>query len=154
MGKTTDIVSGIAEPLIEKEGLELVDIEFVKEGANYYLRVFIDNEENDIGLSECEVVSKILSEELDKIDPIEQSYILEVSSPGIERPLKKLTDFDDFKGSLVTIKTYAPVDGKKEFTGNILIRDEDKIKIKLKGQEKVVTIPFKSIAAANIAIDF
>ncbi|MFW5992191.1 MAG: ribosome maturation factor RimP [Halanaerobiaceae bacterium] len=154
MGKTTDIVTGIAEPIVENQGLNLVDVEYVKEGPGYYLRVFIDNEENNIGLDQCEKVSILLSKELDRIDPIEESYILEVSSPGIERSLKTRADFDNFQGSLVTVKTYAPIDGKKEFTGNLIQREDDNIKIKLKDQNKMITIPFDSIAAANIAVDF
>ena len=154
MGKTVDMVTDMTKPIVEKEGLELVDVEYVKEGSQYYLRVFIDNEEDNIGIDECETISKILSDELDRKNPINEGYILEVSSPGIERPLKKLSDFDRFEGSLVTVKTYAPLAGKKEFKGNILKREDNDIRIELKDGKKVVTIPFKSIACANIAIDF
>lgn len=153
MGKIIDNVEKIVHPLVEKEGLELVDLEYVKEGENYFLRLYIDNEENDIGLGECEKTSNLLSEELDSADPIEESYILEVSSPGIERPLKKIEDFDRFEGSFATLKTYAPINGEKEFTGTILKRDDNTIRLNLKTDE-IVEIPYSSIAAARLAVEF
>ena len=154
MGKITDNVLKIAQPIVENEGLEFVDLEFVKEGDNYFLRLFIDNPENDIGLEECERISNLLSEELDRIDPIEESYILEVSTPGIERPLKKIKDFDRFEGDLVTLKTYAPIVGKKEFTGKLLKRDDQIIRLQLKTDSKTIDIPYSSIASAHLAVEF
>lgn len=153
MGKTTVKVTDIAQPIVENEGLELVDIEYVKEGDNYFLRVFIDTDEG-VGLEECETVSSLLSEKLDELDPIDDSYILEVSSPGIERPLKKLEDFDRFEGNLARLKTYAPIQGSKEFTGHILKRDDELIKLRLKNNDEIIEIPFSSIAAAHLAVDF
>ncbi|MFW5972012.1 MAG: ribosome maturation factor RimP [Bacillota bacterium] len=153
MGKITEEVSKIAEPIVENEGLELVDLEYVKEGGNYYLRLFIDDE-NGIGLDECEKISRHMSEELDRLDPIKENYILEVSSPGIERPLKTLKDFDRFEGSFVTIKTYAPIDGEKEFIGDLMIRNDSNIRIKIRKDDQVVEIPYSSIAAARLTMDF
>ncbi len=153
MGKTTDKVEKLAQPIVRKEGLELVDLEYVKEGEDYFLRLYIDNEENDIGLEECEKISRLLSEELDIADPIEKSYILEVSSPGIERPLKKIEDFDRFEGDYATLKTYAPVNGEKEFTGTILRRDDQIVRLKLKNDD-VIELEYPSIAYARLAIDF
>lgn len=153
MGKTTDSVERLAQPIIMKEGLELVDLEYVKEGENYFLRLYIDNEKNDIGLEECEKVSRLLSEELDSVDPIEKSYILEVSSPGIERPLKKIEDFDRFQGNYATLKTYAPINDHKEFTGTILKRNDQIVRLQLKTDE-IIELQYSSIASAHLAVDF
>lgn len=152
MGKITNSVEKIAQPLVETEGLELVDLEYVKEGENYFLRLYIDNEENDIGLEECEKISNLLSEELDSNDPIDDSYILEISSPGIERPLKKIEDFDRFEGSLATLKTYAPINGEKEFTGTILKRNDQTIRLEI--TDSIIEIPYSSVASARLAVDF
>ncbi|MFP4660966.1 MAG: ribosome maturation factor RimP [Halanaerobiales bacterium] len=154
MGRVSNEVERIAQPIVKNEGLELVDVEYVKEGENYFLRLFIDNEKKEIGLKECEKISNALSEELDSIDPIEQSYILEVSTPGIERPLKKIEDFDRFEGELVTLKTYAPINGKKEFTGIILKRDEQTVRIELKENDEIVELSYSSIASARLTVEF
>lgn len=155
MSKTVDTVRELAEPIVEEEGLELVDVEFVKEGPDYYLRVFIDRlDDNPVGLEDCEIVSNRLSERLDEVDPIEGSYILEVSSPGVERPLKKIEDFDRFQGRLAYVKTYAPIDGVKEFTGFIEGREGEQIKLQLNGSDKIIEIPYSGIALARLAVDF
>ncbi|MEJ6951527.1 ribosome maturation factor RimP [Natronospora cellulosivora (SeqCode)] len=155
MGKIKDLITEIAEPIIEDLDLELVDVQYLKEGEGFTLRVFIDNEKNEIGLDECEKVSRNLSEELDRIDPINDSYILEVSSPGIERPLNKLEDFDRFEGELAYIKAYAPINGKKEFIGTILKREDQQIRLEDKDKKnQVYEIPYSSIATANLTIDF
>ncbi len=153
MGKTIDIVSKIARTIVEDRGLILEDIEFVKEGNNWFLRVFVDNDDEVIGLDKCEEISKKISDELDRIDPIEQSYILEVSSPGLERPLKSLSHYDRFVGKFVKLKTFAPYDGKKEFIGTLLERDGDNIKIDVKAEGEKI-IPFNKIASGQLIVDF
>ena len=154
MSKNTEKVREIAEPIVKSQGLELVDVEYVKEGSNWILRVFIENNEGELNIDHCENISKILSKELDLIDPIKNSYILEVSSPGIERPLKTTEDYKRFKGELVKIKTYVPLNGEKEFVGNLQCIDDDIVKIKLKEQKGVVGIPLSKVASANLTIDF
>jgi len=153
MGKTTDRIKKLASPVADSFGLELVDVEFVKEGNNWTLRVFIEDPEGETDLEDCEAVSRKLSDLLDEKDPIEQSYILEVSSPGLERPLKKKADFDRFRDRLVAIKTYAPIKGEKEFKGILLKREGEDIFIK-NDQEDVIKIPFDKIASAHLVIDF
>ncbi|HQA48364.1 MAG TPA: ribosome maturation factor RimP [Bacillota bacterium] len=106
----------MAVPIIKENKCELVDIEYVKEGPNWYLRLYIDKQ-GGVTVEDCQRVSETLSDVLDEVDPIEHSYILEVSSPGVERPLKSQRDYDYFRGREVEIKLYSPVDGKKEFTG-------------------------------------
>ena len=103
--KVEDLVTELVLPIVEKNSFELVDVEFVKEGANWFLRVYIDKE-GGITLDDCQIVSEELSVLLDEKDPINRRYFLEVSSPGIERPLKKDRDFERFKGSLVKVKTF------------------------------------------------
>ena len=94
--------------------MNLVDVEFLKEGANWYLRVYIDKP-GGIAIDDCQAVSEQLSDKLDEVDPIKQSYILEVSSPGLERPLKKDSDFERFKGEQVEVKLFQPIERKKDF---------------------------------------
>ena len=109
-------------PIVEEYGFELVDVEYVKEGSNWYLRAYIDKPVG-IGVNDCEVVSRRLSDILDEKDYIEDSYILEVSSPGLGRPLKKEKDFKRSLGEEVEIRTYRMIDRKKEFTG--ILKDYD-----------------------------
>ena len=111
-------VSDLAEPLCAQVGVSLYDVEFVKEGGAYYLRVFIDDEAG-VTVEQCEAVSRLLDPALDEADPIEQSYYLEVSSVGLDRPLKKEKDFLHFMGQPVEVKTYEPVNGKKQWEGTL-----------------------------------
>jgi ribosome maturation factor RimP len=116
--KVIDTVSEMVQPILDNLQLELVDIEFVKEGQSWFLRVFIDSDDG-VDIEECAKVSEALSEKLDEADPISQNYFLEVSSPGAERPLKKKADFMKALGKNVYIKTYEPIEGNKEFEGEL-----------------------------------
>lgn len=153
MGKIADTVSSLAEPLVKAEGLSLVDVDYQKEGSDWFLRVFIENIEGELTLADCENVSKLLSDELDRKQPIEKHYILEVSSPGIERPLNKKEDYVRFKGELIEINTYGPIDGKKEFRGKLNDFKDNKVIID-DAKEGVIEIPFNKIAHANLTFDF
>lgn len=113
------VITELAKPIVEDLNYELVDVEFVKEGANWYLRIYIDKS-GGIGIDDCQSVSEKISDILDEKDPIEQSYYLEVSSPGLERPLKTERDFIKYKGELVEIKVFQPIDGKKIFEGELV----------------------------------
>jgi ribosome maturation factor RimP len=126
--KVEEIVEELAQPIIEEMGFELVDVEFLKEGANWYLRVYIDKQ-GGITIDDCQVISERLSDMLDKQDPIRQSYILEVSSPG-ERPLKKDRDYERFRGEFVEVKLYQPLNGKKIYEGELLGLNGDIVEIK------------------------
>lgn len=126
--RVEDIVSELAQPIVEALSFELVDVEFIKEGAYWYLRVYIDKP-GGIAIDNCQAVSEQLSDKLDESDPIKQSYILEVSSPG-ERPLKKERDYERFKGEVVEVKLYQPLNGKKVFEGELLGLVEDRVEIK------------------------
>ncbi|NLV36661.1 MAG: ribosome maturation factor RimP [Clostridiaceae bacterium] len=116
--RVADIVSEMAQPIVDALSFELVDVEFMKEGANWYLRIYIDKSRG-VGIDDCQRVSQELSDKLDENDPIKQSYILEVSSPG-ERPLKKDRDFERFRGEAVEVKLFQPLNGKKIFEGELL----------------------------------
>lgn len=126
--RVADIVSEMAQPIVDALSFELVDVEFIKEGANWYLRVYIDKA-GGVGIDDCQRVSQELSDKLDETDPIKQSYILEVSSPG-ERPLKKDRDFERFKGESVEVKLFQPLNGKKIFDGELLGLTGDTFEIK------------------------
>lgn len=121
-----ELVTELALPITERHNYELVDVEYVKEGANWYLRIYIDKPEG-VGLDDCQIVSEEISDELDRLDPIEQAYFLEVSSPGLDRPLKKPRDFEKYAGELVEVKTYQPIDGTKLFEGELIGLENNKI---------------------------
>jgi len=113
------LVAELAEGITSSLNFDLVDVEFVKEGANWILRVFIDKA-GGITIEDCQSVSEKLSVELDKADPIKQRYFLEVSSPGLDRPLKTDRDFERYKGEDVEVKLYEPVGGRKIFEGTLM----------------------------------
>lgn len=115
-GNTVAAVWEIAKPIAETLGLEIWDIRFVKEGADWFLRIFIDKEDG-ISIEDCENMSRAIDKPLDDADPIEQSYCLEVSSPGIERELTREAHFEACKGEKIKVKFIRAVDGKREFNG-------------------------------------
>ncbi|WML39092.1 ribosome maturation factor RimP [Neobacillus sp. OS1-2] len=155
MSKVTEVVEELATPLFQELGLELVDIEYVKEGKSWFLRVYIDKD-TGVDIEDCGLVSERLSEKLDEIDPIPHNYFLEVSSPGAERPLKKEKDFEKAIGKNVFIKTYEPINGEKSFEGTLLEFDGQlvKIEIKIKTRKKIIDIPFEKVANARLAVIF
>ena len=122
-------VEELVMPIIEKNNFELVDVEFVKEGQNWFLRLYVDKP-GGILIDDCELVSREVEKLLDESDPIEQAYILEVSSPGLDRPLKKDKDFERYKGEIIDIKLYKPVNGKKAYEGELVGLIDGKIVIK------------------------
>ncbi|MBD8013924.1 ribosome maturation factor RimP [Microbacterium sp. APC 3898] len=156
MSKITEQIEKIAQPITSELALELVDVEFLKEGRNWFLRVYVDNPEAPIDIDQCALVSEKLSEILDQLDPIEQNYFLEVSSPGAERPLKKEKDFEKAIGKFIYIKTYEPVEDAKEFEGYLKSYDDEQveIEIKIKTRRKIINIPKDKIAIIRLAIDF
>ena len=123
-------VSEMALPIIDSKGFELVDVEYIKEGQNWYLRIYIDKE-GGITIDDCQIVSEEISEKIDQVDPIPNSYLLEVSSPGLERPLKKDRDFEKYKGELVEVRLYNPLDKKTSFEGELVGLEDGKIIIKI-----------------------
>lgn len=157
MSTVVETVTTIVTPILEAQNFELVEVEFVKEGKSWFLRVFIDKE-GGIDIEECAFVSEELSDKLDACDPdpIPQAYFLEVSSPGAERPLKKEEDYHRAVGEYIHLSLYQPVEGEKQFEGFLQSFDEEQlvIKIRIKTREKELTIERKNIAKARLAIQF
>lgn len=151
VSNTEKKVLPILEPIVAERGLELVDLEFVKEGANWYLRVYVDKD-GGVDITDCEFVSRALDAKLDEIDPIEQAYYLEVSSPGLDRPLKKDADFVKFQGEIIDVKLYKAKDGKKQYQGELLSLENDILSIQ--EEEVVYTFEKKEVASVRLAVIF
>lgn len=154
-GHVVSITENLVQPILNDMNLELVDIEFKKEGSHWYLRVFIDKP-GGIDIEECGQVSEKLSEKLDDEDPIEIPYFLEVASPGAERPLKSQTDFEKYVGEYVYMKLYEPIDGEKEFEGTLVSFENEtaSVEIRIKTRTKKLEVPYSKIAKANLAVTF
>ena len=144
-------VWALAEPLAQSAGAELIDVEFVREAGEWYLRLFIDRSETPVDHDLCEAVSNLVSAALDEADPIEQAYYLEISSPGLERPLKRPQDFLRYAGSQVVLKLYAARDGQKEFSGRWLSRDDRAVYVEIDGEKK--EFPLAQIAKIHLKAD-
>ena len=153
MARINDIIASYFEEL---DGYELSRCEFVKEVDTWYLRVFVDKLENGEYLSmstdDCEKVSRFLSSKLDKDDPIEQNYYLEVSSPGLDRLLVSNKDFERFKGQTVDVKLYKALDKKKELEGVLEGVKDDILSLIIDGE--TITLPMSSVAKINLAVIF
>lgn len=145
-----EFVSGVVESIIESTELELVDVEYVHE-REWYLRVFLDKE-GGIDLDDCQMVSEQLSQVLDEKDPIKENYLLEVSSPGLDRVLKKDKDFVRYHGRDVDIQLFKPIDGKKQYTGALQGFSEEAITIQV--QEETISIERATIAQIRLHLDF
>ena len=141
----------LAMPIIEENGFEFVDAEFVKEGPNKYLRVYVDKE-GGITIDDCEIVSRYLDERLED-DITDEPYILEVSSPGIDRVLKREHEYTKYKGRLVDVKLYKAVDGSKEFRGSLTGLIEDNVVI-LQEDGTELSFPIKEVASTRLAVIF
>ena len=139
-------------PIVEKFGVEVYDVEYVKEGRDFYLRVYLDKPEG-VNILDCENVSRELSDRLDEEDFIPDAYILEVSSPGLGRPLKKEKDFKRSLGEEVEIRTYRMIDKQKEFTGVLKDYDKDSVTVVFcDGTERI--FDKGDIALIRLAFDF
>ena len=135
MSKITDTVLALAQPVVEAEGCEIWDVEYVKEAGAWYLRVYIDKA-GGVSIDDCEAVSRALDPVLDEADPIPTSYIFEVSSAGVERELKRPRDFEKFLGSQVEVRHYQPVEGAKAHTGTLRGYADGTVTIEINGTEK------------------
>lgn len=138
-----------ATPKVEALGYDLVDLELVKEGANWYLRFYIDKE-GIVDLDDCQKVSEMISDWLDEEDPIPQAYFLEVSSPGIERVLRREKDFLKFAGSVVVVKLFGPWQGNKQYEGTLGQVTADHLTI-TDAQGQVLEIPRDMVSRVNLA---
>lgn len=143
--KTEELI----QPLVDEKGFELVDVEFVKEGSEWYLRVYIDKD-GGISVNDCEEISRAFNEILDREDYISEQYIFEVSSPGLTRPLKKEKDYKRSIGRLVDVKLYKPVDKAKEYTGVLSAFDENTVTLEGDNGDSY-TLDRKNIAKISLA---
>jgi len=141
----------IAEPLLVGKNMELVDLEFRKEGVGKVLRLFIDKT-GGVTVEDCANISRELSTLMDVNEIIEEKYVLEVSSPGLRRPLKKIDDFKKFKGKLVLIKTKEPIENRKVFKGYLKDTNDEGIEMDIDGL--LYSLSFQQIHKANLEIDF
>lgn len=150
-----DNLRELIEPIVKVNNLDFVDIEYIKEGDNWILRVFVENPDGELTIDHLSNLSRLISRKLDEKDPIDKSYFLEVSSPGVERPLRKIKDYERFAGEEIKISTYRKINDTKEFIGKLIGIDENKvITIKLRDTDKEMEIDFSDIAKANLHEDF
>lgn len=138
-------------PIVEKEDIQIYDVEYVKEGTTWYLRAYITKPEG-ISINDCELVSRAMSEKLDEEDYIEESFIFEVSSPGLGRPLKKDKHLEYSIGEEVEIRTYRAIEKQKEFTG--ILEEFDKETVTISIEEETVVFQRADIALIRLALDF
>jgi len=146
-----EAIRQIAEPVLRSLGMELVDVEYQREAPGWVLRVYIDRE-GGVNIDDCTEVNRELGTILEVRDLIPNSYILEVSSPGLTRPLKKIDDFLKYRNHQVKIKTSAPIEGRRNFKGKLLGVEGDLVRVEVDGRG--YGIPQESIAKANLEIEF
>ena len=152
MAKVTDVVAQLATPVVEQAGCSLWDVEYVKEAGEWFLRVYIDKE-GGVSIDDCEAVSRPLSDLLDEADPIESSYVFEVGSAGLERQLKRPSDFARFMGSPVLVKTYQNRDGRKEFAGKLAGYEDGAVLLDMGGAEPV-RFEKNEVALVRLRVEF
>jgi len=141
----------LLRPIALANQVEIYDVEYVKEGSDWFLRAYIDKE-GGVDIDDCVAVSRVLSDKLDEEDFIDEAYTLEVSSPGLGRALKKDRHFEKSLGEEVEVKTYKQVEGQKEFSGILKAYDADTITIEIEGETKVFAKA--DVAIVRLALDF
>ena len=149
--KITELVAGFAKPIVESHGCELWDVEYVREGSEYYLRLYLDKE-GGVDISDCEAVSRAIDPILDEKDPIPESYHFEVCSAGLERPLKRPSDFARFLGSPVTVKLYRPRNGLKELP--CVLKGYEDGKITVEAGKETITFEKSEVALVRLRVEF
>ena len=133
---TAQIAERLVAPILLERGLRLWDVRFEKEGGSWYLRYFIDKP-GGVDIQDCEAVSRAVEKRLDEEDPIEQSYILEVGSPGIEREFTKSWQFQEYLGETVRVKLIRPAEGRREFEGILVSWEDGTVTIRLDGETEM-----------------
>ena len=149
--KITEYVASFAEPIVKEHGCELWDVEYVREGSDYFLRIFIDKD-GGVDISDCEAISRALDPILDEKDPIPGSYHFEVCSAGLERALKRPEDFQRFLGSPITVKLYRPYNGLKEIPCTLTGYEDGKVTV-LSGKE-TITFEKSQVALVRLRVEF
>ena len=149
--KVTDIVTKIAQPVVEAHGCELWDVEYVREGDQRFLRLYLDKE-GGVDITDCEAISRAVDPLLDEADPIAESYHFEVCSAGLERALKRPSDFERFMGSNITVKLYRPRNGLKEIPC-VLTGYEDG-KVTVEAGKETITFEKSQVALVRLRVEF
>lgn len=145
-------IERLIKPILLSEGMELVDLEFSRQGKRWYLRIYLDKK-GGVTLRDCEHISHQVERVLDVEDLIPQSYVLEVSSPGLDRPLKKREDYLRYRGRLIKFSTSTAIQGRKNFVGTLKEMKEDVVWVELKGGE-LLQVPWPEIVKARLEVDF
>ena len=149
--KVTDLVAGLALPIVEKHGCELWDVEYVREGSEYFLRLYLDKE-GGVDITDCEAISRAVDPLLDQYDPIPESYHFEVCSAGLERALKRPGDFERFMGSPITVKLYRPRNGLKEIPG--ILRGYEDGRVTVEAGKETITFEKSEVALVRLRVEF
>ena len=149
--KVTEIVAKIAEPVVKAHGCELWDVEYVREGDQRFLRLYLDKE-TGVDINDCEAISRAVDPLLDEADPIPDSYVFEVGSPGLERALKRPEHFEHCMGEEVVVKLYSPKDGRREYVGTLCGYDEGTVSIT--AAEGQLSFDKKEYAGVRLRIEF
>ena len=151
MKKITELTAELAAPAIAEQGCTLWDVAYVKEAGTWYLRVLLDKE-GGVDIDDCEAVSRAVDPVLDEKDPIPESYRFEVCSAGLERQLKRPSDFERYVGEPVLVKLYRPRDGQKEFPGRLVRYEDGAVTIEMRGRE--VTFDKAEVALVRLRVEF
>ena len=149
--KVTELVASFAEPIVKQHGCELWDVEYVREGSEYFLRLYLDKE-GGVDINDCEAISRAVDPILDEKDPIAESYHFEVCSAGLERALKRPGDFERFMGSPITVKLYRPLNGLKEIPG--ILRGYDDGRVTMEAGKETITFQKSEVALVRLRVEF
>ena len=149
--KITDLVASLATPVVQEHGCELWDVEYVREGSDYFLRLYLDKE-GGVDINDCETISRAMDPILDEADPIEGSYHFEVCSAGLERTLKRPSDFERFLGSAITVKLYRPRNGLKEIP--CVLEAYDNGKLTVTAGKETITFEKSEVALVRLRVEF
>lgn len=149
--KVTDLVASLAKPVVERFGCELWDVEYVREGSEYFLRLYLDKE-GGVDINDCEAVSRAFDPILDEKDPIQGSYHFEVCSAGLERVLKRPSDFQRFLGSPITVKLYRPRNGLKEIP--CVLRGYEDGRLTVEAGKETITFEKSEVAQVRLRVEF
>ena len=149
--KVTELVASFAEPIVKQHGCELWDVEYVREGSEYFLRLYLDKE-GGVDINDCEAISRAVDPILDEKDPIQGSYHFEVCSAGLERALKRPSDFERFMDSTVTVKLYRPRNGLKEIPG--ILRGYDNGRVTAECGKETITFEKSEVALVRLRVEF
>ena len=149
--KVTELVASLAEPIVKEHGCELWDVEYVREGSDYFLRIYLDKADG-VDINDCEKISRAMDPILDEKDPIEGSYHFEVCSAGLERTLKRPADFQRFMGSAITVKLYRPRNGLKEIP--CVLEGYDNGKITVTAGKETITFEKSEVALVRLRVEF